>query len=184
MATSEGTRDSSTRIQISVAVIGLLGVIATALISNWNKIFPKSASTHTIANSSQETPPKKAERKIYSNGQLEVRGTWHCNLDVGAQSQTGADFWWEQETPVVRYLTPENGAVFFVVGIRDLPSLSYAELEHFPYSAQKIDGSDAPDNNLRKGTVVTYRTSEGRLGKFVVESYGRNLTIRWVTYEK
>jgi hypothetical protein len=183
MATSEGTRDSSTRIQIIVAVIGLLGVIATALISNWNKIFPRPASTEVTASSAQKTP-KKAEAKVYSEGQLEVRGTWHCNLDVGAQNQTGADFWWEQDTPVKRYLTPENGAVFFVVGIRDFSSLSYADLEHFPYSAEKIDGSDAPDNDLRKGTVVAYRTSERRLGKFVVASYGRNLTVQWVTYEK
>jgi hypothetical protein len=184
MATSEGTRDSSARIQILVAVIGLLGVIATALISNWNKIFPRPASTQAIADSSQKTPPKKPERKVYSEGELEVRGTWHCNLDVGAQNQTGADFWWEQDTPVKRSLTPENGAQFFVVGIRDFSSLSFADLERYPYSAERIDGSDAPDNDLRKGTVVAYRTSEGRLGKFVVESYGRNLTIQWATYEK
>jgi hypothetical protein len=184
MATSEGTRDSSARLQIIVAVLGLLGVIATALISNWDKIFPKPASTAVTSSSTQKTPPKKTERKVYSDGQLEVRGTWHCNLDVGAQNQTGADFWWELDTPVERYLTPENGAVFFVVGIRDFSSLSYADLERFPYTTQKIDGSDAPDNNLRKGTVVAYRTSEGRLGKFVVVSYGRDLIIQWITYEK
>jgi hypothetical protein len=184
MATSEGARDSSARIQVIVAVIGLLGAIAAALISNWNHIFPKLASPQTTANSSQQASPKKAERKVYSEGQLEVRGTWHCNLDAGAQSQVGADFWWEQGTSIKRYLTPENGAGFFVIGIRDFASLSYRDIEHLQYSAQKIDGSDALDNNIPQGTVVAYRTSEGRLGKFVVVNYGHNLTIRWVTYEK
>jgi len=184
MGTSEGTRDSSARIQVIVAVIGLLGAVAAALISNWNHIFPKPASTQTTANSSQKTSPKKAERKVYSEGQLEVRGASHCNLDAGAQNQVGADFWWEQDTPVKRYLTPENGAGFFVMGIRDFASLGYADIEHLQYSSQKIDGSDAPYNNIPQGTVVAYRTSAGRLGKFVVVSYGYNLTIRWVTYEK
>jgi hypothetical protein len=184
MATSEDTKDTSARIQIIVAVIGLLGVIAAALISNWNSIFPKPAPTQTTSNSSPKPAPKKVERKVYSEGQLEVRGTWHCNLDAGAQNQTGADFWWEQQSPVKRYLTPENGATFFVVGIRDFDSLTYSNLEHLQYSAGKIDGSDAAYNNIPRGTVVAYKTSQGRLGKFVVVSYGYNLTIRWVTYER
>lgn len=188
MGASESKLDSSARIQIIVAVIGLLGVIAAALISNWNSIFPKPAPTPasaqpTAPDTSSTPPAKKRERAVYSSGQLVVRGTWHCDLDVGAQDKTG-DFWWELDTKVERSLTPENGAVFFVVGIRDFDSLKVADLEHFQYSPEKIEANDAPDNNLKKRTVVAYRTKQGRLGKFVVVDYGPDLTIRWVTYQK
>jgi hypothetical protein len=184
MATSEGARDSSARIQIIVAVIGLLGVVATAVISNWSNIFPKPAPTQTTPSNTSATPTeKKTEHPVYSTGQLVVRGTWHCDLDAGAESST-ADFWWEQATATERYLTPENGAVFFVVGIRDFDSLKYADLERFQYSPQKINGSDATYNNIPQGTVVAYKTKQGRLGKFVVVGYGYNLTIHWITYQK
>jgi|HubBroStandDraft_5_1064220.scaffolds.fasta_scaffold46238_4 hypothetical protein len=186
MGAPEGKVDSSARIQIIVAVIGLLGVIATAVISNWSSIFPKPASTQPAASTStsSSTPAqKKTERAVYSSGQLVVRGTWHCDLDVGAEDKTG-DFWWEEDTKVERSLTPENGAVFFVVGIRDFDSLKFADLEHFHYSQDKIEANDAPENNLKKRTVVAYRTKQGRLGKFVVVDYGPDLTIRWATYQK
>jgi hypothetical protein len=184
MATPEGTRDSSTRIQIVVALIGLLGVVAAAAISNWSSIFPKRAPTQASTKSSPA--PKKPERGAYSSGQLEVRGTWLCDLDIGAQAKdrTSADFQWEQETRVKRSLTPENNAEFFVVGIRDFESVSFKDLEHFPYSAQKIEADDAPSNTIPQGSVVAYRTNQGRLGKFLVVTYGNNLTIRWVTYQK
>ncbi len=184
MGNPEGTRDSSARIQITVALIGLLGVVATALISNWNNIFPKSNSAPTPTSSSSAPTAKKPERAAHSSGQLVVRGTWHCDLDTGAETNTAGDFWWEQETDVKRFLTPESGAAFFVVGIRDFDSLRFAELEHFQYSAQRIEADDAPANNLPRGTVVAYRTKQGRLGKFRVADYGRNMTIRWITYDK
>jgi hypothetical protein len=185
MATSEGTRDSSARIQIIVALIGLLGVIAAAVIANWNNIFQRPASTPPTTAAATTHPEKKADRPVFSSGQLMVRATWRCDLDSGAETSTGGDFWWEQETTVKRALTPEDGAVFDVVGVRDFDSLGLAELEHFPYSAKPIDGSDVTDeNDIPKGTVVAYRTKQGRLGKFVIDSYGHNLTIRWVTYEK
>ncbi|MGB6745408.1 MAG: hypothetical protein WBE38_17310 [Terracidiphilus sp.] len=184
MATSEGKLDSSARIQIIVAVIGLLGVVATAVISNWSSIFPKPAPTQQTTSNTSPTPvQKKTERPVYSSGQLVVRGTWLCDLDAGAEDQNG-DFKWDQQTNVERYLTPESGAVFFVVGIRDFDSLKYAELERLQYSPERIEANDAPNNNIPQGTVVAYRTKQGRLGKFVVVAYGYNLTIRWITYQK
>jgi hypothetical protein len=185
MATSEGTRDSGARIQILVAVIGLVGVIAAALIANWNGLFRGSATAPPAASLSSSTGEKKAERPVFSSGELMVRGGWHCDLDAGAETDVAADFWWQQETAEKRSLTPEDGATFYVVGIRDFDSLKFAELEHFSYAAKPIDGGDVKEeNDVPRGTVVAYRTKQGRLGKFVVESYGHNLTIRWVTYEK
>jgi hypothetical protein len=185
MGASEGARDNSARIQIIVALIGLAGVIAAALIANWNGVFRRSAPAPAAASTSSTQPAKKADRPVFSSGELMVRGTWRCDLDAGAETQSGGDFWWREETTVKRSLTPEDGAVFYVVGVRDFDTLKFSELEHFSYSAKPIDGSDVKgENDIPKGAVVAYRTKQSRPGKFVVESYGLNLTIRWVTYEK
>lgn len=186
MAPSDAARDSSARIQIIVAVIGLLGVIATAMISNWNTIFPKPpAPTQPVAASTSPTPPeKKTERGVFSSGQLTVRGTWRCDLDVGAVDKKAGDFWWQVDSEVKRFLAPESGAVFFVMGVRDFDSLKFAELEHLQYSTQRISANDEPSNNLPKNTVVAYKTKQGRLGKVLIVGYGDDLTIRWITYQK
>jgi len=186
MAPSEGARDSSARIQIIVAVIGLLGVIATAVISNWNTIFPKPAApAQAVAAGASPAPAqKKIERTVYSSGQLTVRGTWRCDLDVGAVDKKTGDFWWQVDSDVKRFLAPENGAVFFVMGIRDFDSLKFTELEHLEYSSQRIAAHNEPNNNLPKDTVVAYKTKQGRLGKFLVVTYGNDLAIRWITYQK
>jgi hypothetical protein len=52
---------------------------------------------------------------VYRQGNnLRIRGTWSCDLDLGVESSTGADFWWEQATSTVRYLTPQNSALFLI----------------------------------------------------------------------
>ena len=139
-----------------------------------------------------QEPVKKADqgalsnnqvRPVLSSGRLVIRGTWSCDLDSGAETNAGADFFWEQATNVKRYLAPKNGAAFFVVGIRDFQSVNYADLERFEYSSQNIDGSNLPYNQIPQGTVVAYKTNEGRLGKLIIDEYGYNLTIRWVTFE-
>ena len=154
MANVETKRDPSNRVQIAVALIGLAGVIATAVISNWNHIFSKKpivTAPAAVASASTETP-KKSVRAVHSNGRLVVRGTFMCDLDTGAETTTGADFWWEQVTPVKRFLTPKNGASFLVLGIREFESVRYSEMERYPYSSEKIDASDS--NKLPRGTVV------------------------------
>jgi hypothetical protein len=184
MATDKGKRDSTERTQIMVAVIGVAGVIAAAVIANWSSIFRGPASTQPVASSSS-THSERKPAPVFSNGQLMVRGTWHCDLDAGAETASKGDFWWKEDSTVKRFLTPESGAVFYVMGVRDFDSLTFAELGHLPYSATPIDGSDVTtENDIPKGTVVAYRSKEGRLGKFVVDSYGHNLTIRWTTYQR
>ncbi len=65
MATSEGKLDTSARIQIIVAVIGLLGVVATAVISNWSSIFPKPAPTQQTTSNTSPTPVQKKTEYSY-----------------------------------------------------------------------------------------------------------------------
>ena len=143
---------------------------------------PREAAAD-VARQSPRGPSGNSDRPVHSNGRLIIRGTWSCDLDSGAETSTGADFFWEQATGVKRYLVPKNGAGFFVVGIRTFESVKYADLQRFQYSSQNIDGSNLAYNQIPQGTVVAYRTNEGRLGKLIIDEYGYNLTIRWVTFE-
>ena len=194
MAAPEPKRDSPFSVQIVVAIIGVLGVVVAALIGNWGNIFPKPSShpvsggppIGTSTGTSPSSPPRPVNAPVvhlHSKGQLVVRGTWRYDLDSGIQTNTGADFWWNLETNVKRDLVPLNGAVFSVVGIRDFESLSLRDIERLDYSSRTIDGSNATYNQIPQGTVVAYKTNEGRRGKFIVDEYGSNLTIRWKTYE-
>ena len=185
MADPEAKRDSSTRVQILVALIGLTGVIATALISNWNNIFPKKApqSPPPVVTTTGSGGTKKSERPVHSSGRLVVRGTYSYDLDTGTETNTGADFQWDQQTKVQRSVTPMNGASFYVVGAKEFESIRWSDMERFPYSTAKIDGSDNANNRIPAGTVVAFKTNEGRLGKFIVDASGDNLTMRWRTFD-
>jgi hypothetical protein len=46
----------------------------------------------------------------------------------------------------------------------------------------RINGSANAHNQIPVGTVLTYKTSTGNLGKLQILKYGYNLRIRWVTY--
>ena len=190
MPDQETKRDSSARIQIIVALIGLLGVIAAALISNWSSIFPKTPAPTPIVTGSGTGSPKKvdhpspgSERQVHSEGRLVIRGTYSCDLDTGTEREKGADFFWEQQAATIRFLTPENGAGFYVVGPTSFESVRWSDMERFPYSAARIPANADNSNRIPAGTVVAYKTNEGRLGKFIVDEYGYNLAIRWRTYD-
>jgi len=123
--------------------------------------------------------------KVYSHGQIRIRGTWSCDLDIGREvASDGEDFWWEQVDSRVRHIVPKHGARFTVLGVRDLDSVSYSDLAKLNYSMANIDGSDATYNRIPQGTVIAAITNEGRYSKFRVDEYGYNLLISWVTYEK
>lgn len=51
---------------------------------------------------------------VFSTGDnLTIRGTWTCELDYGLDNgNSGADFWWEQETETERKLVPVGNALF------------------------------------------------------------------------
>ena len=193
MADPETRRDSSARVQIIVALIGLAGVVATALISNWSNIFPRKAPEPTSATTSSgaqsgsskrpDRPIQGAERPVHSSGHMVIRATYLYDLDTGTEQPAGADFWWEHKTMETWFLTPQNGAAFYVVGPKEFEAVRWSEMEHFPYSSEKINATNGPTNLIPAGTVVAYRTSEGRLGKFIVDDYGFNLAIRWRTYD-
>jgi hypothetical protein len=116
-----------------------------------------------------------------SNGS--VRGTYSFDFDTGAETATGADVWWRQDTSTTRALAPQGGATLFNLGAADYEAVDKAKLQSLTYSATPIDGSDA-NNKLTPGTVVAVKTSNGRFAKMKVVSKApdNTLTFRFYTY--
>lgn len=57
------------------------------------------------------------------NNNLTIRGTWSCDFDNAIESSTGQDFFWQQATAIERWLTPQNGATFWVAKVgNDIPT--------------------------------------------------------------
>lgn len=52
----------------------------------------------------------------------------------------------------------------------------------YPLSSEAINGSNNVSNQLTPGTIVLYKTKENRFGKFMVESIGWYLALKWVTF--
>ncbi len=59
-----------------------------------------------------------------------------------------------------------------------------ADVQAYMYnmSATPINGNNDETNQLRTGTVIYYKTSEGRWGKMRIQQYDFNLIIEWITY--
>lgn len=57
-----------------------------------------------------------ANGTVYSSGSgLVIKGSYHCDLDTGAETPTGADFQWNTQTSSTRYLVPKNSALFKLI---------------------------------------------------------------------
>jgi hypothetical protein len=121
---------------------------------------------------------KSDEKGVYSSGQVTIRSTWACNLDLGieATSHDTSDFEWTNQPPHI--IEPVNGAKFHLVGTTDLDSLEYDTLTGYAYSTGNI-----PESQLPVGTVVAAITKQGRYCKFRIDAKTSDLTITWVTYE-
>lgn len=152
----------------------------------WIKLIVVLCIIGLFGSCDDDTNPTSPDPTVYSSGQLVIRGTWTCDLDLGIEGGSGSntDFWWQQVNNTERYIVPRNNATFSVLGIRDFDSITYSELTRLSYSSEKINGSNAAYNRIPQGAVVAYITNEGRYGKFRVDIYGYNLSISWVTYSK
>ena len=173
------------------------GVVGAGLVIVGLFMHAQEAQTHSGTSSQDQGTNKTTDThsgnrgtnpvatpKVYTEGQIVIRGTWSCDLDAGSETTSGADFFWEQVNGVERYLVPRGGARFSVLGRRDFHSVSYADLTKLNYSEDKINASNATYNRIPQGTVVAAVTNEGRHSKFLITEYGYNLGISWVTYDK
>lgn len=164
--------------------------IGTVSSSGKQAVAPNTTITFTLTASNDDGSVTQTAQivvhGIYSQGNVTVQGTWSCDLDSGQQVSTfsnQADFRWEQISSTERYLSPQNGAMFYVVGDVDFSSIRYSDLTGYPYSSDNIDGSDPPNNQIPVGTVVASATNENRYCVFEIKVHGWTLTIRRKTYE-
>ncbi|MBE9009634.1 hypothetical protein IQ250_05385, partial [Pseudanabaenaceae cyanobacterium LEGE 13415] len=85
-------------------------------------------------------PLSQTATSIVSSGTGTIRGTWIFNCDTGVETPKG-DIWWEQETDVLRRMTPQNSAQIVSLGMRDFDAITVDELRSLSYSSAPIDGS-------------------------------------------
>lgn len=105
-----------------------------------------------------------------------IEGTWYFDVDTG-QNTTDlgtADLWWRFVTQTVRYLEPENGAIFANLGIVNFDSVT--DISIYPLSTAQISGSVA-NNSIPTDTVLVLRTNLGNYAKMRIDSYGTNLGV-------
>ncbi|MFC1762661.1 hypothetical protein ACFL6U_11345 [Planctomycetota bacterium] len=62
-------------------------------------------------------------------------------------------------------------------------SINASTIAKSSFSKEKINGSNDEGNQLTPGSIILCKTSEGRLSKFLIEQYGYNLDLSWVTYD-
>lgn len=117
---------------------------------------------------------------IHKQGIFSVRQTWHGDLDSGAETSSGSDFWFRADTATRRFLAPENGATFRVMGA--------GQPDYFACKDAALSASVIDVTRLRSGTWVCARTSEERYSAFTFTAeIGASpgvMRIRHVTWDK
>lgn len=140
----------------------------------------KGSLVQLVTESGTSTPVTPVTPGIHKQGRFTVRQTWHGDLDTGAESNNGADFWFQAATATERFLVPKNGAKFVRMGSR-VPK--YADCKGASFSTNKI-----AIQTLSAGTSVCAMTSEGRVSAFrVLSNVGPSpgkLNISFTTWKK
>jgi len=134
--------------------------------------------------SSFDLTPKGAS-VLASSADTTWKGTFIIDFETGTQGGTGSagDVWWEQETSVVRRMTPRNSAQLAYLGHISSTTLTYAQLASLSYSSDSIEGSNNSSNLLTAGAVFAVRTNQGNYAKVEVIEYGYNIRVKWTTYK-
>ncbi len=122
---------------------------------------------------------------VVSSGNGVLKGTWTADFDVAAAltAPVTEDVFWQQHTDVKRTMDPMSGARLVNLGVVNYASLTADTLASLPYSTTPIVGNHDASNKLVLGDVFAVRTSAGNYAKVLVNAYGYNLSIEWVTYK-
>lgn len=89
------------------------------------------------------------------------------DLKYGAV-ENDIDVGWSHTNANKRQLTPWNGQLSILK--KEFEDVTIGDLTSAPYSIEDIDGSD-DNNQLKPGTVIAVRTSEGNYAKMRVDGY-------------
>lgn len=61
-------------------------------------------------------------------------------------------------------------------------SISLSDIQSASLSSAGINGNNDASNQMKTGTMIVYKTRNGKYGKLVIAEYGYNLRIKWRTY--
>jgi len=133
-------------------------------------VSPDSTTTYTLIahNAAGDTTAdvtitvNPAAVTVHASGVLNIPQTYHADLDTGAVTSSGADFWFHAVSATQRYVEPENGA--------KLKKVSSATHDGCEAVSGSLSTAAININNLPSGSLVCVRTNAGRLAGFRVNS--------------
>lgn len=177
-STINGDKDSNGLIQPGVILLyktkaGRVGKLKIQHVAANNNLVLKMFTYDSVGNTYSK------------NDSIVVPGTWGCDLDSGkvASSSPARDFFWSISSEIKRTFGPTNGAQFIFYD-PSFESLSLAMIKSNVLFETPIFANNDSTNRLTEGSIVYYRTSEARYGKFKLIKYHNNgLVIKWVTFD-
>jgi hypothetical protein len=114
---------------------------------------------------------------VFNN--ITIKGTFLYDFDLVDNN----DVWWEQHTPTIRTMDPQNGATLANIGVTTFATVTAAQLHGLSFGSTPIDGNNDSSNKLVNGDVWAVHTDGGHYVKVVVVSYGYNIVINYVLYD-
>ncbi|QKV19859.1 hypothetical protein [Oricola thermophila] len=113
-----------------------------------------------------------------ATGRLDIPQTYQFDLDRGAVTRSGADFWFQAETASLLYLVPQNGAR---IGVGDRSNRGAAGCATARYTGNRVSLRDLP-----VGSYICARTNEGRISQFRINGLSggspKTLSIGFMTW--
>ncbi len=115
---------------------------------------------------------------VHAQGGGVVRQTYMFDLDTGAETGAGADFWFRAVTATEMYIEPQNGAR---LALGDRSERGFTGCSSASFSTARI-----PLASIPVGSFVCVRTSDDRISQFrmsaITPSSPRVLTINFTTW--
>ena len=113
-----------------------------------------------------------------ATGGLDIPQTYQFDLDRGAVTRTGADFWFQAETASLLYLVPQGGAR---IGVGDRSNRGAAGCAAARMTTERVSLRDIP-----VGSYICARTNEGRISQFRINAVSagspKTLSIGFTTW--
>jgi len=122
--------------------------------------------------------PVPSAAVVHAQGTGVVRQTYLFDLDTGAETSAGADFWFHAVTNTEMYLEPRNGA--------RLALGDGSDRGHAGCSAASFSTAQIPLASVPPGTFVCARTNEGRIRQFRIDAIAgspRYITLSFTTWQ-
>ena len=119
--------------------------------------------------------PENSDGAVFAEGELTIPATWWWNPDTGTLGGRYNGLWWAIKDSRRRELVPRN------MSVRVLEDVTFDDVTREMIADTELHGDPIQttlvSSVLKPGTVVAFRTPEGRPGKLLVtEIYDQNDT--------